>query len=201
MFVRFRRQGTRLQASLIATSRSDARVRQEYVAALGVIADPPTVGDRVEFWGQVHERLSRLANRLDGETQAKILGQLHARVPMATIEDMRGLQLQNSEADEQFWTKLRDLHQENASENRQLLATIQQAIAAADAHASAAGEKAEAAADRVRRLRDGESVPGASGKSLTDEECRRILREAGWSASDMEHARIVATLRSGSVQT
>src|SRR4051812_29771780 len=128
MFVRFRQSSSRLQASLTETRRINGKVQHEHVASLGSINDPPSVKDRVDFWQRLHERLTQLSNRLDATAQAKVLGEVHARVPMPTIEDIRGLQLQNSEADEKFWASLRDMRQATAEDHKQLLATIQQAI-------------------------------------------------------------------------
>jgi hypothetical protein len=34
----------------------------------------PDVPERIAFWRKLHERLARLANRIDSETQGKILG-------------------------------------------------------------------------------------------------------------------------------
>jgi len=72
MFVRFRQAGSRLQCSLIETSRGNGKVRHEHIAALGTIDTPPTVADRVEFWRRLHERIGQLSNRVDGTAQAKI---------------------------------------------------------------------------------------------------------------------------------
>src|SRR5260370_28434408 len=101
MFVRFR-QARRLQVSLIETRRVDGKVRHEHVSGLGTIDVPPSVADRVEFWRQLHERLGQLSNRLDAATQAKGLGDVHAKIPMVTSEETRALHLHNAEADGRF---------------------------------------------------------------------------------------------------
>jgi hypothetical protein len=64
MFVRFR-QARRLQVSLIENRRVDGKVRYDHVASLGAVDVPPTVADRVAFWRSLHERLSKLSNRID----------------------------------------------------------------------------------------------------------------------------------------
>jgi len=194
MFVRFRRSGSRLQASLIETQRTDGKVRYEHVASLGSIEDPPTVKERIGFWRRLHERIGQLSNRVDTAAQAKALGAVHARVPMPTIEDIRALQLQNSEANEKFWTGLRDMRQATADDHKQLLATIQQAIETAEADAKAAAEKACDAGERASRLRAGEDVVGGLGKQPTQEDLERILRDAGWTTRDTEHADVVRRL-------
>src|SRR4051812_9556418 len=100
MFARFRQSGRRLQVSLVGTRRLDAKVRHEHVASLGSIAVPPSVADRVAFWNQLHQRLARLLNQIDAETQGKILGAVHGRIAMPMIDEIRALQLENAEADE-----------------------------------------------------------------------------------------------------
>lgn len=103
MFVRFRQTGSRLPASLIETRRVDGKVRHEHIASLGSIATPLIVADRIAFWRRLHERLAKLDNRLDGEAQAKLLGVVHARIPMVTADEQRTLQLENAKADAQTW--------------------------------------------------------------------------------------------------
>jgi hypothetical protein len=134
MFVRFR-QARRLQVSLIETRRIAGKVQHEHVTSLGAVDVPPTVADRVAFWQGLDERLSKLSNRIDTATQGKVLGQVHARIPMATIEELRGLQLENAEADERFWAGLRDMQAEQAEGNKQLAAKAERAAAKAGTEA------------------------------------------------------------------
>src|SRR5271170_4744922 len=63
------------------------KVRQEHVAALGSVPPDMTPADRLEFWTRVHPRLARLDNRFDSATRAKVLGELHAKVPMVMPSD------------------------------------------------------------------------------------------------------------------
>ena len=67
MFVRFRQAGHKLQASLIETRRVDGKVRHEHIAGLGSIILPPSVTERITFWQRLHDRLAKLANRVDPE--------------------------------------------------------------------------------------------------------------------------------------
>jgi hypothetical protein len=194
MFVRFRQSGSRIQASLIETRRIEGKVQHEHVAGFGSIDDPPTVKDRVHFWRRLHERLGQLSNRLDAAAQAKVLSEVHAHIPMPTIDDIRGLQLQNTEADEKFWSSLRDMRQATANDHKQLLATIQQAIAIAEGEAKAATEKVDAAKERASRLRAGEDIAGGLSKQPTREDLERILREAGRTMRDIIHADVVRRL-------
>jgi hypothetical protein len=62
---------------------------------LGTVDAPPSVAGRLAFWQSLHERMARLGNRLDAATQAKLLGEIHARIPMVTPDDLRALQLAN----------------------------------------------------------------------------------------------------------
>src|SRR5205814_2619372 len=121
--------------SLVETRRVDGKVRHEHIAGLGSVETPPSVAHRVEFWRQVHERLSRLSNRIDAETQAKLLGAVHGRIPMVTIDEIRAAQLENAAADERLWKNLHDLHAEQAEGNDGLAASAERAAAGSTAQA------------------------------------------------------------------
>jgi hypothetical protein len=103
MFVRFRETPRRLQLSLVETRRNNGKVRHEHVASLGAVATPLTVAGRVEFWQGLHQRLGRLSNRVDGEMQAKILGAVHARLPMPTVDETHALRLEEAKQHEAAW--------------------------------------------------------------------------------------------------
>jgi hypothetical protein len=53
----------------------------------------------MEFWRGLHERLAQLSNRLDVETLGKVMGAVHARVPMVSPEEQRALQLGSAKKD------------------------------------------------------------------------------------------------------
>jgi hypothetical protein len=95
VFVRFRYTGNRLQVSLVETHRVDGKVRHEHVASLGSVPLPPSIADRVAFWSRLHERLAKLSNRLGPDLHGKVLGDVHAKVPMPTADEQRTLQLDN----------------------------------------------------------------------------------------------------------
>ena len=71
-----------LQCSLIETRRIDGKVRHEIVASLGSVPASPSVADRIAFWRRVYETLAELANRIDAETQGKIISAVHSRIPI-----------------------------------------------------------------------------------------------------------------------
>jgi hypothetical protein len=192
MFVRFRETKSRLQVSLAESRRVDGRVQYEHVAQLGSIEAPPTVEDRIAFWQRLHERLSKLSNRLDAATQGKVLGDIHARIPMVTLDEQRALKLENAEAEQRFWAQLQDMHESRASDHQHLAAITERAVAEGKTRAADAGAKAAAAKDRAERLRNGEDVPGGLGKPPMDAE--RIAREAGMTADDIRHALMMAEL-------
>jgi hypothetical protein len=89
MFVHFRETPYGLAMSLVENRRENGKVRHEHVVSLGSIETPPSVAARIEFWRELHERLAKLSNRLDAETQGKVMGAVHARVPMVTPEEQR----------------------------------------------------------------------------------------------------------------
>jgi hypothetical protein len=191
MFVRFRAAGRRLQASLIETRRIAGKVRHEHIASLGAITAEPSIADRVAFWQGLHQRLERLANRLDASAQAKLLGEVHARIPMVTVEEMRSLQLENAEADEHFWHGFAEMEAERATGNEELAASAQRTATEAKAQAEQANKRAEAAKDRVERLKRGEAVAGGLGKPV---DIDQVMREAGITAATLKRIRQMHTI-------
>src|SRR5262245_21762484 len=99
MLVHFRETPYGLAMSLVETHRENRRVRHEHIASLGSIETPPSVTARIEFWRGLHERLDQLSNRLDAETRGKVMGAVHARVPMVTPDEQRALRLENAKGD------------------------------------------------------------------------------------------------------
>jgi hypothetical protein len=194
MFVRFRQSRLRLQVSLLETRRIDGKVRNEHVASLGSVEMPATVASRLAFWARLHDRLAKLSNRIDAATQGKILGNVHARIPMVMLDEQRGLQLENAEADEKLWTGLQDFSQSQVSGHKELVATAEQAIATGEAEIAKATAKAVAAKNRVERIKRGEDVPGGLGKPHTREDWERELIKAGFTKSDLRHCVALAEL-------
>ena len=89
MFVHFRATPYGLAMSVVENRRENGKVRHEHVVSLGSIETPPSVAARIEFWRELHERLAELSNRLDAETRGKVMGAVHARVPMVTPDEQR----------------------------------------------------------------------------------------------------------------
>src|SRR4051812_1124523 len=190
MFIRFRQTKTKLQVSLIETRRIDGKVRHEHIAQLGSVALDATIADRIKFWQRLHDRLARLSNRIDAAAYAKFLGDIHARVPMVTPDEQRKLQRENAEADSKTWSQLGQLFAEQADGHKQLSAEAGNTIADAEAKAGAAAQNAKTAMERIERLDKGESVEGGlNGASISFKE---ILRQAGWTNSDMAGAMLLA---------
>jgi len=191
MFIRFRQVGRRLKVSIIKTRRVDGKVRHEHIASLGSIAARPDVPDRVAFWQKLHERLGRLSNRVDAETEGKLLGQVHARVPMPTIEEIGALQLENAEADERLWSGLQGLHEDSAAGQQQLRDTAEKAIAENQAAAEQAGKAAVAARERVERIKKGEPLAGGLQRPASVDEQSKA---AGFTDSHLRHIKNVGEL-------
>ena len=178
MFVRFRQNMSRLQASLVETRRTDGKVRHEHVASFGSVEWPPSVEARIAFWQRLHERLAKLSNRVDATAQAKILGAIHARIPMVTVDERRAQQIENAKANERFWSGFYDMHTETVDGNKGLVTTAERAIAQGQADARTAAEHRDAAKRTREALERGEDVPPGSDKPLTPKDVRRIFREA-----------------------
>jgi hypothetical protein len=91
MLARFRQTATGLQCSLVETRRIDGKVLHELVTNLGSVPKSPSVADRIAFWRRVYETLAELANRIDAETQGKIISAVHSRIPLVTPNEQRAL--------------------------------------------------------------------------------------------------------------
>ena len=174
MFARFRQNPNRIQVSLIEAKRVDGKVRHKYVASLGSFPTPPTVADRIAFWQKLHARLARLSNSVDAATCEKVLGAVHERIPMVTPDEQAAIQLVNAEAEANLWNTLGDMHRERIEENKRLVATVNEEIAASEAATRNAEANAARAKDRIERLKRGEPVTGGL-KAMTLEEVERSL--------------------------
>ena len=186
MFVRFRQSPRRLQLSLVETRREGRKVRHEHVASLGAIASPLTVAGRVEYWQNLHQRLGRLSNRLDGEIQAKILGAVHARVPMPTVDEIHALNLEEAKQHEAAW-RMRHVQAEGIVEaNKQLAEGASKRVREGEPLLAVATEEINAAAARRERIERGENV-SLPGKPPS-------LKELGITPTHADYMRALAAL-------
>ena len=191
MFVRFRQQGRRLQASLMQTRRVSGKMQSEHIASLGSVDAEVSVRERLAFWAKLPERLARLGNRVGPDDQAKVYAALHARIPMVTPDEQRAIQEANAEGDEQFWGAMRDMGTASVEEHKALIARAETKIAEHAPKAAEAGERAQAAKDRLERIRRGESVPGGLGKPF---DVRAALKAEGFTERDLSRMRLLASL-------
>ena len=146
------------------TRRVSGKMHSEHIASLGSVDAEVSVRERLAFWAKLPERLTRLGNRVGLDDQAKIYGALHARIPMVTPDEQRAIQEANAEGDERFWDAMRDIGASSVEEHKALIARAETMIAEHAPRAAEAGERAQAAKDRLERIRRGESVPGGLGK-------------------------------------
>src|SRR5262245_53244060 len=160
MFVRFRDAGRRLQVSLVETHRADGKVRHEHISSLGSIVMPMSVAGRIAFWRSLHERLVRLSNRLGGDNHGEVLGAVHERIPMVTLDEQRALQLENAKLDAEHWSRIRNLHAGTAEDHKRLAATVASTIVNLEGEVEQAAGHAKAAQERVERIERGENVDG-----------------------------------------
>jgi hypothetical protein len=164
MFTRFRQTRHRLQVSLVETRRLNGKVHHEHVASLGSVETPPSVPERIAFWLKLHDRLGKLSNRIDAATQGKVLGAVHARIAMVTADEQCALQLENAEADAQFWLNFRDMNAEPVEGHKGLVAQAERKIADGQSATANAAANAAIAKERIERLKRGENVEGGLGK-------------------------------------
>ena len=78
---------------MVEARRIDGKVRYEHVASLGSVPASPSVADRIALWRRVYETLAELANRIDAETQGKIISAVHSRIPIVTPNEQRALRV------------------------------------------------------------------------------------------------------------
>jgi hypothetical protein len=169
MFVRFRKTKCKLQVSLCETRWATRKVRHEHIAQLGSVPVPPSIADRIA-WKRLHERLPKLSNRINADAQAKILGDIHARIPMVTLDGMQALKIENTEAEERVWSSIHAMHEEKVGGQKELIAATERAIAGGSELMTKAAAQIADAKDRAKRLRKGEDVPGGLAKPLTLED-------------------------------
>jgi len=189
MFVRFRATRSTLQATLLAGRRVGGRVLQEQVAALGSIKLPLTVLQREGFCRELHATLARLGNRLSADAQAKVMGEVHARIPMVTAEERCAHEIGLAERERQVWDGMRDMLAERAQGMEEVAAKATTSAAADRAGADDAGARATSASDRIERWRRGEDAP--RGQEVDFE---KIMREGGMTAAHLNHCRVLASL-------
>jgi hypothetical protein len=77
------------------------------------------------------------------------------------------------------------MHAGMVEDHKGLAATAERKIAEGQAEMAKVAAGRDAAKERRERLERGEDVPGGLGKPLTREDAERILRDAGWSKSDI----------------
>jgi hypothetical protein len=191
MFVRFRQQGRRLQASLMHTRRVAGKMQSEHIASLGTVDADVSVRERLAFWAKLPERLAQLGNRVGPDDQPKIYSALHARIPMVTPDEQRAVQEENAKDDERFWDAIRDLNASTVEEHKGLVKSAEARIAEHAARAAEAAERTDTAKERLERIRRGEVVPGGLGKRLDFE---RLMRKAGVTPSLLKRAKLLGSL-------
>ena len=191
MFIRFRQTPKRLQISLVETRRVDGKVRHQHVAALGSIAVPWSVADRVSFWAALHQRLGRLSNRIIADDLHKLMAAIHERVPMVLPDEQRQVQVENAEHDLAVWSGLRYMNAGTPADHKGLAAKVTKKIADLEASTIDAAARSEAAKERLTRIKNGEDVSGGLGRPKSFDE---ILRDAGFTEADFRHWRVLGSM-------
>jgi hypothetical protein len=191
MFVRFRLQGNRLQASLVQSRRAAGKVQAEHIGALGSVDADVSVRPRLAFWTKLPQRLAALGNRLGADDEPKIRGALHSRIPMVTPDEQRAVQAENFKDDERFWDTMRDLNASHIEGHKAQIAAAEAKIAEMEPEVAKAAEKVEAARSRLEKLERGEDVAGGLGKRF---DLRAVIKAAGLTPSMVRRARLFASL-------
>ena len=156
MLARFRQTATGLQCSLVETRRVDGKVLHELVANLGSVPKSPSVADRIAFWRRVYETLAELANRIDAETQGRIISAVHSRIPLVTPNEQRALRARPRQSQ-----KVPHLH--GVDERPR------------EAEGTKDIEHAELPEERIAHAERGEDIEGGFRGPTTAEELRTVL--------------------------
>ena len=180
------------------TRRGSEKMHSEHIASLGSVDADVSVHGRLAFWAKLPGRLARLGNRVGPDDQAKVYAALHARIPMVTPDEQLAIQEANAEGDERFWEAMRDMQTASVGQHKTLIARAETAIAEHASKAAEAGERAQAAKDRLEKIRRGEDVAGGLGKPFDVE---RALKAAGWTPSDFRRARLQWSLSTAAFET
>jgi len=188
MFVRFRERNSRLLVSLAETRRRDGKVRQGHVADLGAINLEASAEDRVTFYRKLHERLSRLGNRIDPAKVGAILAAINARDPMATVDELPAVRVGQAERSLRQWRLHLEGCQEQVALHQQLKATVERKIDQWSKEAVRAQANVEAAQAAVAD--PAKPVP----RELSRAEINRILREVGMTKQQVHRARKLAAM-------
>jgi hypothetical protein len=199
MYVRFRLQGNRLQASLVQGRRAGGKVHAEHVGALGSVDAEVSVRSRVAFWAKIHDRLAALGNRVGTDEHAKILGALHGRIPMVTPEDIRAVQEESFADDERFWDSMRDMNASHIEGLKGHIALAASKIATMEPEVAKAAEKVEVARSKREKLKRGEAVAGGLKKQQID--VVAILKAAGFTPRDFSRLRLTSSLSKAEFET
>jgi hypothetical protein len=192
MFVRFQQQGNRLQPSLMQSRRVDGKPRSEHIASLGSVDADLSLRGRLAFWAELPSRLSRLANRVGPEDHDKIIGALHARIPVVTVAEQQQIKKENAEEDERFWTDMRDKNASLVEGHKGVVALAERKIAEIAPQVETAAANAEAAKSRVKKIEQGEDVEGGLFQKPFDAEA--LLKEWGWTPRELKRLRLQGNL-------
>jgi hypothetical protein len=192
MFARFRQTPHRLQVSLVETRRVEGKVRHGHIASLGSIPVPWEIADRIAFWMALHERFARLSNRVSVDDFHKVMAAINDRIPMAMSDEQRQLQRENAEQELAVCSSLHSIHEGTLADHKALAATLAGKIAEMEAGAAQSAAVVDAAKERLAKIDRGEEVSGGLGKAMSVED---NLRAAGWATADIEHCRVLATLK------
>jgi hypothetical protein len=125
----------------------------------GSVPASPRVADRITLWRRVYETPAELSNRIDAETQGKIISAVHFRIPIVTPDEQRA-------------TRVRSLPRgpQKASRNDEVDERL-----TSEAEVGKAAEHAEIGKEPIRQAERGKNVESGLARPKTVEEFRTIL--------------------------
>src|SRR5262249_23767023 len=156
--------------------RKGGTTRGRLIALLPSIPTPPDAADRIAFWRKLHERFAALGNQIDAATAAKLMGGIHARIPMVTPDGQRDLHRANLQADAKRCDAVAGMFDDMIAGKRAMIAQLAADVAALLPHRDLMASEAERSRDNLARLERGEDVSAGLGKPP---DITSILRKVG----------------------
>jgi len=165
MFIRFRRKGRRLYASLAENSRIGGNVRQTHLSALGSVpleslmpapsddASKRSAQHRFKFWKTLHEVMARLGNRVDAATAERMLRQVHERIPMPMPQESQSMELWAAEGHARDWRSIQSQGLQMIETNEKVIKRAQAQIVELRASVEREAETAESWEVKAAALR------------------------------------------------
>jgi hypothetical protein len=132
----------------------DGEPRRRHVASIGSVAieadEATSVRDRVQLWKALHLRIGAL--QLGHEVAGRLMGALHARIPMPTPEETGSVERWHAESDLTWWSGMHRCTDDSIADLEGLKKLTQEKIDGLKAESGRHAEMVDDAKAKVARL-------------------------------------------------